>query len=43
MKQNDSKKEENKNSFNTWVDIHRPNHVFMKFYEFGSYVNMAII
>jgi len=43
MKQNDSRKEENKNSFNTWVDIHRPNRVLMKFYDFGSYENIAII
>ncbi len=43
MKQNNSKKEKNEDNFDIWVDIHRPHHVFMKFCEFGSNENMAIL
>ncbi len=43
MKLNNSKKEKNEYNFDTWINVHRPHHDFMNFFEFGSNENMAIL
>jgi len=42
VKQNNSRKEENEDDFDTWVDIHAPHCAFIKLCEFGSNENVEI-
>jgi hypothetical protein len=36
VKQNNSKKEKNEYNFDTWINIHRPHHAFIKFLSFDQ-------
>jgi hypothetical protein len=42
MKQNNLR-EENENNFETWINIHKSHHAFMKFCAFGSSENIIIL
>jgi hypothetical protein len=45
MKLNEKKNsmKENENNFETWINIHKSHHVFMKFHGFGSSENIIIL
>jgi hypothetical protein len=42
MKQNNSRKEGNEDNFDSWIDIYKPYHSFMKFCGFGWNANTII-